>query len=110
MVGNRTFERINMRRAAKVDGNHSQIVQGFRNAGCSVLSLAAIGKGVPDLLISFGGVTWLVEVKMPKGKLTDDQTRFLSGWTGCHAIVTDQVGIDHVVQSMLAQSMLLTKP
>jgi hypothetical protein len=46
---------------------------------------------------------------MPKGTLTEDQTRFLAGWTGCHAIVTDQVGVEHVVQSMLAQSISLTK-
>lgn len=98
-----------MRRAAKVDGNHSQMVQAFRNAGCAVVSLAALGKGVPDLLVSFGGITWLIEVKMPKGTLTDDQTRFLAGWTGCHAIVTDQIGVEHVVQSMLAQSVALTK-
>ena len=58
-----------MRRAAKIDGNHTEIVKEFRGyPGVTVLSLAAIGKGVPDLLVAFRGVTWLVEIKMGKGK------------------------------------------
>ncbi|MGB1373649.1 MAG: VRR-NUC domain-containing protein [Aequoribacter sp.] len=45
-------------------------------------SLAAVGKGVPDLLIGAEGVTILVEVKGPKGKLTDDQKKWHSSWLG----------------------------
>ena len=56
-----------MRRAARTDSNHLELVKAFRTLGCSVLSLAAVGKGVPDLLVSIKGITWLVEVKMPKG-------------------------------------------
>ena len=45
-----------MRRAARVDSNHIEIVKAFRKLGCSVLSLASLGKGVPDLLVAVHGV------------------------------------------------------
>ena len=67
-----------MRRNAKVDANHFEIVAAFRKLGASVLSLANLGRGVPDLLVAWCGVTMLVEVKAPKGKETEDQLRFLS--------------------------------
>lgn len=44
-------------------------------------SLARMGDGVPDLLVCRGAKLALVEVKMPKGKLTPEQERFLErGW------------------------------
>lgn len=52
-----------MRRAAKTDANHKTIVAAFRAMGCSVQSLAAVGKGVPDLLVAFAGLNFLVEIK-----------------------------------------------
>lgn len=84
-----------MRRRAKVDSNHAEIVEALRAQGWEVISLAAIGGGVPDLLCwkavhelscryAFavpidrclcGGRWRLVEVKQPKGKLTRDQER-----------------------------------
>ncbi len=70
-----------MRRRAKVDTNHSALVEVFRAHGCLVQSLAPLGRGVPDLLVHFRGFTWLVEVKRPKGKLTSDQVTFQDrGW------------------------------
>lgn len=40
-----------------------------------------MGDGVPDLLVCRGAKLALVEVKMPKGKLTPEQERFLErGW------------------------------
>lgn len=35
----------------RVDANHSQIVKALRQCGVSVLSLAPVGHGCPDLLI-----------------------------------------------------------
>lgn len=52
-----------MRLAAKVDGNHKAIVATLRNAGAAVLSLAAVGHGVPDLLVYFRRTLYLLEVK-----------------------------------------------
>ena len=76
-----------MRRAAKVDGNHSEIVAEFRRLGASVQSLAAVGKGVPDLLVGYQARNILVEVKMPKGKLTPDQQAWFSAWLGGRPLV-----------------------
>ena len=75
--------------------------------GCAVLSLAAMGRGIPDLLVAFGGVTWLVEVKGPKGKETEDQQKFALQWTGCRAIVRDKQGVKDTVEIMIAQMVKL---
>jgi hypothetical protein len=99
-----------MRRAARTDTNHSAMVSAFRKLGCSVLSLASLGRGVPDLLVSLGGITWLVEVKMPKGKETGDQIAFISGWKGCRALVRDLDGVLTVVRSLQEQSDRLRPP
>ena len=40
-----------MRRAARVDDNQGQIVDALRRVGCSVWSLAGVGKGFPDLAV-----------------------------------------------------------
>ncbi len=96
-----------MRRAAKIDGNQTMLVEAFRTLGCSVLSLAAVGKGVPDLLVAIKGITWLVEVKMPRGKETPDQVEFATNWQGCRAIVRDVAGVATVVKTMVTQSQKL---
>jgi len=68
---------------AKVDRNHGEIRDALRAKGYLVLSLAAVGDGVPDLLVyqpsraRFG----LVEVKRRTGRLTPGQERFMAqGW------------------------------
>jgi Holliday junction resolvase len=93
-----------MRRAAKVDGNHALIVEHFRARGCSVLSLAAMGKGVPDLLVAKQGVTWLVEVKQPKGKQNLQQEEWVEKWAGCWAVVKDEAGVENLVLIMQNQA------
>ena len=40
-----------MRRDAKVDANQIEMRLAFRKMGASVLSLATIGKGCPDLVL-----------------------------------------------------------
>ena len=76
-----------MRRAAKVDGNHGEIVQALRQVGATVQSLAAVGGGVPDLLVGWRGLNLLIEVKdgsrIPsQQKLTPDQERWHEAWSG----------------------------
>ena len=71
-----------MRFAAKVDANHGEIVAALRKAGVSVQSMAAIGKGCPDLLAAKGGKVWTIEIKGPKGKLTPDQVEWIDKWKG----------------------------
>jgi Holliday junction resolvase len=73
------------RRAARVDANHLDICHALRKHGCSVQSLAAIGKGVPDIVLAIGGVTYLAEIKDKDGRnkkctLTPDQVKFHENW------------------------------
>lgn len=49
--------------ARKVDRNHGPVVDAFELAGCSVLSIASVGNGAPDLVIGCAGRSHLVEVK-----------------------------------------------
>ena len=81
-----------MRRAAKVDANQTEIVKALRQVGASVQSLAATGKGVPDLLVGFRGKNLLLEVKdgdkvKSARKLTADQVEWHQGWRGHVAVV-----------------------
>jgi hypothetical protein len=81
-----------MRYAAKIDSNQNEVVDALRKAGASVQSLAALGKGVPDLLVSIRGVNLLMEIKdgsKPKSaqKLTEDQLKWHGAWQGPVCIV-----------------------
>ncbi len=74
-------------RAAKIDANQPEIVEALRSVGCTVQSLATIGKGCPDLLVAKDGKTWTIEVKGPKGTLTPDQVEWIKNWNGVVHIV-----------------------
>ena len=69
-----------MRRAAKVDGNHGEIVRALRRVGCAVLDLSRLGGGVPDLLVRRGRVWTLLEIKTPKGRVRQQQIDFAHQW------------------------------
>lgn len=71
-----------MRTAAAVDANQPEIVQTFRDLGCSVQHLHQIGKGCPDLLVGINGFNVLVEDKTLEGKLTKHQVNFIIEWRG----------------------------
>ncbi|MCB0108504.1 MAG: hypothetical protein KDE53_21435 [Caldilineaceae bacterium] len=90
-----------MRRAAKVDTNHSQIVTGLRaifGPDC-VLDLSAVGRGCPDICVGVRGKTLLMEIKTPTGKLTSDQVYWHRNWGGQKAVVTTlQEALDVIEQ------------
>jgi hypothetical protein len=67
---------------AKVDTNHKEIVAALRQAGATVVSLAAMKHGCPDLLVGYQGETLLMEIKYGKGKFTPDQLDFIGKWKG----------------------------
>jgi hypothetical protein len=76
-----------MRRAAKTDRNQTEIVEAMRKAGATVQSLAAVGQGVPDLLVGYCNRTALIEVKdgskPPSARqLTPDQQQWHQNWQG----------------------------
>lgn len=51
------------RQRAKVDANHSEIVDALRAVGAGVQSLASVGNGCPDLLVAFRGAWHVLEIK-----------------------------------------------
>jgi Holliday junction resolvase len=68
---------------ARIDTNHKEIVKALRDAGATVVSLAAMKHGCPDLLVGYAGETMLMEIKRDaKAKFTSDQLDFLSKWKG----------------------------
>ena len=76
-----------MRRAAKIDANQEAVVSALRSAGATVQSLAAVGDGVPDLLVGYQKQTYLIEVKdgrktPSQRKLTDAQVKWHENWQG----------------------------
>lgn len=85
-----------MRRAAKVDRNQAEIAAALRNAGAFVQSLAAVGGGVPDLLVGFKRQTYLLEVKdglkPPSAReLTPYQIEWHTNWNGGVCMVVNSV-------------------
>lgn len=83
-----------MRKASRTDANQAEIVRALRQAGCTVQSLATVGKGCPDLLVGKAGRNWLLEIKdgskPPSArKLTDDENRWHAHWQGQVAVIED---------------------
>ena len=77
---------------SKVDTNHKQIVEALRKAGATVVSLASMRHGCPDLLVGHGNVTLLMEVKKDeKAKFTPDQLDFIAKWKGGPVCRVDSV-------------------
>lgn len=64
----------------RVDVNQDAIVTALRKAGCSVLSLARIGGGAPDLLVARKGQMWLLECKTDGGTLAQTQLDWINAW------------------------------
>ena len=68
---------------ARIDTNHKEIVKALRDVGATVVSLAAMKHGCPDLLVGYAGETVLMEIKRDaKAKFTPDQLDFLGKWKG----------------------------
>lgn len=86
-----------MRRAAKVDANHGEIVSAFRRLGASVADLSRCGNGVPDLAVGVNQQMRFVEIKADaKAKFTSDQMDFMVWWNGPPVVRVDCV--DQAVQ------------
>jgi len=54
-----------MRRSAKRDVNEGDIVAGLRKVGATVDRISE--EDLPDLLVGFRGVNYLIEIKAPPG-------------------------------------------
>ena len=91
-----------MRRAARTDANHAEIVQALRTIGASVADTSAVGKGFPDLVVGMRGRNWLLECKdgdksPSRRKLTPDQVEFKAKWRGHWAVVNSAAEAIEVV-------------
>ena len=70
------------RRQTNYDANHIEIVDKLRSIGAVVVDLAAVGKGVPDILVGWRGRTYLFEIKTTKGYVRATQEQFFRSWSG----------------------------
>lgn len=69
--------------ARRVDVNQSEIVQVFKQLGCSVFDTSRVAGGYPDLTIGRNGKTVLVEIKSSeKASYTPAQELFMLNWRG----------------------------
>ena len=88
MEGNR------LRRAARTDSNHREIIDGLRKEGFTVLDLSRVGQGCPDILVGYAGHNWLMEIKdggkPPSARrLPGPEQAFYDLWKGNVNVVCD---------------------
>ena len=69
-------------RQGRTDANSSIIIKALRRCGASVVDLHAVGGGCPDILASFRGVHYLIEIKTADGALRDSQVAFREACRG----------------------------
>ena len=69
---------------ARTDDNQQEIIDGLRKIGADVQDLSGVGKGCPDLLVSFRNTLYLIEIKNPEthGKLNKLQREWHNHWYG----------------------------
>ena len=82
--------------AYQADGNQAEIVAALRARGAIVRLIEGANnqRGVPDLLVGWRGVTYLLEVKPPAGArkaLRPEQVEFFASWRGGPAAVVHSV-------------------
>lgn len=92
-----------MRRASKRDLTEPAIIKALESHGVAVTQLSQ--KGVPDLLCSIpgnggDGIWFVVEVKDKKGKLTEDQLKFLDKHNGWVHIARSVEDVDIIMRSL----------
>ena len=89
-----------MRHKASLDANHTEIVAGLRQIGATVVDLAKVGKGCPDILVGFRGKTYLMEIKTKTGYVRATQEQFFRSWNGGHIAVVRSVDDAYNVLTM----------
>lgn len=80
-----------MRRAARRDANHKDVGDYLRALGWSVLDLASLGNGCPDIVVGKPGFACLVEIKdgsLPPSarKLTEKEQTVRDNWDGPYIV------------------------
>lgn len=70
----------------KPDANQPEIITALLKIGCSVYDASRVGE-IPDLLVGYRGCSLLLEVKLPKGKLSKPQELWHKRWNGHSCVV-----------------------
>lgn len=85
-----------------MDHNHQEIVRALRQyPGVSLFSIASLGKGIPDVVVGYRGVTLLVEIKSSTGKLNTQQTLWHFRWHGSPVVILRSVkDADHLITNI----------
>jgi Holliday junction resolvase len=81
-----------MRKFARKDSNHKEIIQALRDLGATVFDTAQLGSGFPDCVAGMKGKNVLIEIKdgsLPpsKRKLTPDEQKFHDTWRGYVVVI-----------------------
>jgi hypothetical protein len=76
----------------RADNNQRAITAALRAGGACIVDLHELGKGCPDLLLSYKGQTLLCEVKNPNGynRFTPAQVAFRQAWQGRIETIRDE--------------------
>jgi hypothetical protein len=96
--------------ARRVDANHSEIVEAYERLGVAVVDLSRVAEltkpGLPDLLCSLHGHTFLSETKTDAGKLSDAQLHFAELWKGQIHVVRTVDDVIAVVKEVRRRSRI----
>ncbi len=104
-----------MYKVRRIDKNQPEIVKRFRQHGCTVCILSAVGNGVPDILVSklvsqrnraqIDRWTALIEIKdgskPPSArKLTTEEQAFHDTWQGEIHIIGSMKEVDDLITAL----------
>jgi hypothetical protein len=96
--------------ARRQDENHSPIIEAYEKLGVAVLDLSkaaeVVRPGLPDLLCSLHGYTWLSETKTDVGDLSPAQIHFAELWKGPVKVVRTTEDVVAVVKAVRTLSGL----
>ena len=81
-----------MRKRYGVDANQAAIVRALEAFGATVLVLAGVGDGAPDLLVGFRGQNYLLEVKALGEEPRANQVEWHGRWKGKPVAVVYDIG------------------
>ena len=84
--------------AKKVDLNQNQIIKDLRKIGATVTVISSLGRGVPDLLVSYESKWYVFEIKNPelpksKQRLTKDEQNWINKQRASVHIIRDMYDI-----------------
>jgi hypothetical protein len=77
---------LDVRRAAKKDGNHNESAAHLRARGWSVEDCHRHGDGFPDSIVGRPGFACLIEWKMKGEKLTPKEAKVAERWAGPYMV------------------------